>query len=375
MFDPKGGFFESLDDNGVPVQSTTRSVLTQARLTYVFSHAHCLQATEQSLRYAEHGFRFLQRAAELAGGDCGWHRAITVDGIVIDGERDAYDQAFVILALAWYYRASAHPQALALAERAYGFMDAHLADQQHGGFFEEYSLIDGVQKLPRRQNPHMHLLEAVLAMHQASREPQWLERAKKLVSLFKQHFFDTATGSLVEYFNADWSPAASPMGALREPGHHFEWVWLLHEYFDASGDPEVLDFAQRLFAFGSSYGIDMQGPLAGMVFDGVNADGGLVAGSKLLWPQTECIKACLALGEWRGDAQIHAAAHVHAAAMRRHFFKEDGASWHNQLSRSGAPLQSATPARVLYHLFLAMAELLRCSALVDTGEAQMPRVT
>ena len=39
--------------------------------------------------------------------------------------------------------------------------------------------------------------------------------------------------------------------------------------------------------------------------------------------------------------------------------RPDGASWHNQLARDGTPLTPATPARLLYHLFLGIAEVDR----------------
>ncbi|MES2932618.1 MAG: AGE family epimerase/isomerase [Pseudomonadota bacterium] len=71
--------------------------------------------------------------------------------------------------------------------------------------------------------------------------------------------------------------------------------------------------------------------------------GAVVAGSKLLWPQTEYIEACLARAEWLGDAQVYNHAYTHIVAMRRHFTKADRASWYNQLTCSGQRMQSATP--------------------------------
>lgn len=359
-----GGFYESLDADGKTVHGNERSVLNQARLTYVFSHAYCLQPTPKLRASAEHGFAFLRRAEEISGAGNGWQRRVAVDGTVIDATRDAYDQAFVIFSMAWHYRATSNPQALSLADRAYQFMQDHLADQRYGGFFEEFPLNNGVQKLPRRQNPHMHLLEATLAMFEVTRLPKWLERSQMLVDLFKHHFFDPHSGSLAEYFNADWSIAAGPAGALREPGHQFEWVWLLHQYARLRGDSSVKDYAQRLFTFGTKHGLDQEEALQGVVFDGVDSQGALVADSKLLWPQTEYIKACIARAEWFDDASARDTAIAHIDRMYRHFFKADGASWHNQLSRSGSPLQSVTPTRVLYHLFLSMAEVLRSAALL-----------
>jgi mannose/cellobiose epimerase-like protein (N-acyl-D-glucosamine 2-epimerase family) len=207
----------------------------------------------------------------------------------------------------------------------------------------------------------MHLLEALLALHAATGEKNWLRRAGSLVALFKNLFVDPATGALAEFFAADWSAAPGGIGRLREPGHQFEWVWLLHEYYRLSHDDSVAPYADRLFAFGTRFGIDREG-LAGAVVDGVDATGDLIAGTKLLWPQTEYIKACVARAAWFGDAAARDAITTHLALIAKHFMRPDGASWYNQLDRDGHPLTATTPARVLYHLFMAVAEVDRLLA-------------
>ena len=187
IVDPEGGFFEALDEDGRPLLSPGKTVLVQARLTYVFSHASVLGGDETLRSAADHGFDFLRRASVLTGRFEGWHRATNSQGEIIDPARDAYDQAFVIFAMAWYHRASGSPEALHLAEQAYGFFESHLVDKSCGGFFEEYP---ATGQLPRRQNPHMHLLEAVLAMHSATGDVAWLDRATRLINLFTDAFFD-----------------------------------------------------------------------------------------------------------------------------------------------------------------------------------------
>lgn len=355
--DPAGGFFEALNGASQALLSPERTVLNQARLTYVASHAYLLGKDEGMLKAAEHGFAFLHAVLDPAAPSMGWPRRISVDGKVLDETRDAYDHAFVIFAMAWYYRATGNAEAMRLAGLTLDFMQAHLADGLRGGFYEE---CPDTEKLPRRQNPHMHLLEAVLAMHEATGQSRWLEQAHQLVGLFESRFCDPATGALVEYFNADWSVAPGAAGQLREPGHQFEWVWLLGQYARASGRAEApRALAQELFTFGSRFGIDREDALGGAVFDGLDGGGGVVADTKLFWPQTEYIKACLQQYEWTGDVHFMRAAQQHTELLRRHFFREDGANWCNQLSRWGEPAVDATPSRVLYHLFLAMAELIR----------------
>ena len=165
-----------------------------------------------------------------------------------------------------------------------------------------------------------------------------------------------------------WTLSDGAPGLLREPGHQFEWVWLLQQYLQQATDltPDTRDnlqgYADRLFEFGSQYGIDTTGLLQGLVFDAVTANGLALATSKLLWPQTEYIKACIARFEATQDAGYRQQAFAHADLMRTHFFRSDGANWVNHIARDGIPLVSDTPSRVLYHLFLAASELIRIEA-------------
>jgi mannose/cellobiose epimerase-like protein (N-acyl-D-glucosamine 2-epimerase family) len=355
--DPAGGFFESLGADGRAVRDARRTTLVQARLTYVFSHAYLMSGDDAFLQAAKHGLTFLTRACRAPDG--GWFRAVTVDGNVLDNSRDAYDHAFALFALAWYHRATGDVAAVQLADGTWSFMQQRLIDQRHGGFLEEYAPARPGRKLPRRQNPHMHLLEAALAMHVATAEKNWLRRAGALVYLFKTRFVDPDTGALIEFFGEDWSVAPSAEGALREPGHQFEWVWLLYEFRRHARDDSVIPYADRLFAFGSAFGIERSEMLSGAVFDGVDAQGALIAPTKLLWPQTEYIKACVARAEWLGDDAARRAITSHLALIATAYLRPDGATWHNQLARDGTPIATAVPARLLYHLFMAVAEAER----------------
>ena len=355
--DPAGGFLEALDTTGTPVASPRRHLLSQARLTYVFSHAYLLSGDPALGDAARHGIAFLMRAARAPDG--GWFRAVSTDGATLDNTRDTYDQAFVLFALAWYFRATHDATAIQLADATWQSMQQRLADPTHGGFVEEFAPGRAEIKLPRRQNPHMHLLEALLALHVATGEKNWLRRAGTLVDLFKGKFVDPHNGALVEFFSADWLPMPGGQGNLREPGHQFEWVWLLCEYYRLTRDESVIPYADQLFAFGTQFGIERHEGLLGAVFDGVDASGTLVAGTKLLWPQTEYLKALVARAEFRDDAAARDAIPAHLALIAQAYMRPDGASWNNQLARDGTPLTPATPARVLYHLFLGIAEVDR----------------
>ena len=127
-------------------------------------------------------------------------------------------------------------------------------------------------KLPRRQNPHMHLLEALLALHAATGEKNWLRRAGALVDLFKRRFSDPQTGALIEFFAEDWSPRPGDEGRLREPGHQFEWVWLLYEYIALTQRRQRRSLcASGCSLSAKSLASSATTGLHGAVFDGVDA--------------------------------------------------------------------------------------------------------
>src|SRR5436190_15661378 len=88
ILDPAGGFFESLDALGAPVESHRRTTLVQARLTYVFSHAYLLSHDPIFREAARHGLAVLMRDERAPDG--GWFRVVSVDVAMLDNMRDSY---------------------------------------------------------------------------------------------------------------------------------------------------------------------------------------------------------------------------------------------------------------------------------------------
>jgi len=340
MFDPA----DPLRDPG-----SLRTTLVTARLTYVFSHAHLLDPQNGALAAAHHGFVFLCDFCR-AGGRGRFLHSVREDGSPVDARTDLYDLAFVLFAMAWYYRATRDEAALAIADEVIGFIESEMAHPL-GGFAE-----DTLGTLPRRQNPHMHLLEAFHALAESTGEKRWLDHAGLIVRLAREHLVDTETGTLGEYFTDDWRPAAGAAGLVCEPGHHFEWTWLLLHHWRLTGEVEARDLAERLYGFAIRHGLDddSAGPLA--AFDVFDRTGTVTASTKLLWPQTEAIKAFLARIEFLEDADAAARLDRHLASLFRWFVAPETGLWFNQLAKDGTPTQTVIPVRVLYHLLLALAE-------------------
>lgn len=360
-----GGFFDDLTADGAALQSAPKRLRVQARQVYVFSHAHLLGWTPAAgkilpLDAATNGFEFM--IAHYGRDDPGgFVYAVDRDGAITDPRIELYDQAFALFACAWFFRASGDFRAKAAAERLLEFLDTTMADPTNGGYFENLS-----HDLPRRQNPQMHLLEALLALHHATGSDGALVRARDLVDLFRRRLFDQDSGTLGEFFDAGWNPVAGTAGQIVEPGHHYEWSWLLQHYGAATGDDSVHE-ADLLYRFAEQHGVD-RGPSAteGLVYDSVLRRGVDLDDTKRVWVQTEALKAQTARLEFTGDMEAHARLDTLLERLFEcHLVGETGL-WREHLQRDGAPIRDKVPATSLYHLFLALTEVLRVRDGVTT---------
>lgn len=351
-----GGFLAELTPTGQPVPEPMRLCLVQSRLLYSFSHAALLGAGSWALEAAGRADAILD--ARFRGTDGGWVHAAAPEAAGPRREEiDFYDQAFVLFALAWWYRASGDTTARRRALDGLAALDALLADPA-GGWREA---TDG--RLPRRQNPHMHLLEAMHAWADATGEAIWLDRAETIVGLFLDRFFEPETGTLREFLDAGLRPEPTDAGLVREPGHHMEWIWLLLHHRRLTGDDRVLGPAEALWRTALAHGIDR----TGHVVDVFRPDGRVLNPGRLLWPQTEAVKAALARAEFLGSDPAEADAFL--AVLWRDHVPEGGPLWINRLSEHGRPISPTMPTRLLYHLTLCCAEFARLRPGVRTSAA------
>src|SRR3569833_2881344 len=111
-----GGFAERLTTDGRFDPVDLKRLRGQARQIYAFSHAATL-GFQPGADLALQGLEFAERHAALSGG--GWARALGRDGRVLDAALDLYDQACMLLALAWLARATGETAAIRLAERGF----------------------------------------------------------------------------------------------------------------------------------------------------------------------------------------------------------------------------------------------------------------
>jgi mannose-6-phosphate isomerase len=224
-----------------------------------------------------HGLEFLKHAHVRNDGLFRAWVGGTDHGNVVD----LYDQAFVLLAFACCH-ARGEP---ALASRAETLLAALPADP--GGGFADF---EGAR--PLRANPNMHMFESSLAWISAGMNVPWVSVAAGQANLALHRLIDPQTGALSEFFGTGWR-APSPLAKrVVEPGHQFEWAWLLMRWGTMHNDALALAAARKLVELGERYGVDPDRNVAINALDGKLA---AVDPGTRLWPQTERMRAAIAL--------------------------------------------------------------------------------
>ncbi|MCG8273207.1 AGE family epimerase/isomerase [Aquamicrobium sp. NLF2-7] len=340
-----GGFHEAFAFNGTPLGKPKR-MRTLARQVYAYSVARLRGWDGPADELISHGMAFMERGRTERGG---WARTLNVDGSIADPCEDAYDHACVLLAFAWAHRAG-NRDALARGEEAMAFVESYLEDERLTGFLET---CDGTDL--RRSNPHMHMLEAFLAWHEVTGERSYLRRAARIVDLFRTHFFDAESWTLGEYFDNEWKPAHGGQGLWTEPGHHFEWASLLVDFAARSKQSDLIPYARKLYASAVANGLNRA---TGLAYGAVSREGLPLDLISRSWPQTEAIKAAIALDRADGpDLKPEIEARV-GRLFRWHIDPAPTGFWIDRIDERGRAVANEVPASIFYHLVTALMQYL-----------------
>ncbi len=348
----RGGWYERLDADRRPVAAGFRRVMVCGRMMFLYSAAAGLGEPARDRALARRTLEFArERLRDPVHG--GWWFSVDLDGRPLERKKDLYGHAFAIFGLSALARAWRDEAARDLALATFDDVEARLRLAE--GWYAAWADEDWrVRDRRLVQNPHMHLLEAYLELFAATRDERVRARARALVDLFEARLVDPSSGVLREFFDERGAPDPET-GDVVEPGHHFEWFWLLHRHAEVTGDRQGLAPADVMFHRGGR-GLD---PVHGGVFDQVSArDGRVLRDTKRCWPLTECVKAHAVMARRTGDPRDFAALRGHCEDLLRIYLRDDGGSVEH-VDRVLRPFDTTLPASTGYHVLLALLEALR----------------
>lgn len=344
-----GAFVEALTLEG-RVNETRRRARVQSRQIFSLCRAGALGWGGPWRRAAETGLeRFLDGYLRADGTV---RNALNPDGTVLDDTVVLYEQAFALLALATAHAAGVHPDRC--EARAGVLLDRLEAARPSAGGWRETG------DHPFQANANMHLFEAAQAWEARGVDDRWGGVADAIADLALTRLIDGGNGFLREFFDADWRPAAGEDGRIVEPGHQFEWSWLLSRHALARGDGRVMAAAKRLYGHGLR-GVD---PRRGVAVDQLDDDLKVRSDGARLWPQTEWLRAALAMAALAEGDERQERLDDAAKAMRAlHRYLRPNGTWRDKLRGDGGFVDEPAPASSLYHIMGAFDGV--CAATRD----------
>jgi len=342
--DPAGGFHERLAQNGKPLVEPRRSRVNP-RQAYCFAMAPSLGWRGDAAGLIRHALDYF--VARYQRPDGLFRTLIAADGSPLDDRALLYDQAFALLA----FNVAAAGGELR-AERERQSFELHARVMKHmkraGQGFES-----GVPpSLPLQSNPHMHLFEAALAgCEVCSDSSVWKPLSDEIAELALSKFVDSKTGALREFFDEQWNPAPGIPGRIVEPGHQYEWAWLLLRW-GGTKNGRARDVALKLIEIGESHGV-RNGFATNSLLDDFSAHD---AGARL-WPQTERLKAAAIAARLTGEAKYFSMTVAAADRLQRYLDCPIRGLWYDRIDPQGNIVDEPAPASSFYHLVAAIAEI------------------
>ena len=339
-----GGFQEKIALDGTAVRLPKRARV-QPRQIYSFSKAKALGWAGDMEGAVRHGVDFY--LANYRRPDGLFRTLVAPDGKPLDEAIAFYDQAFALLGLHSAYVTLG--QDGAYVDMARQLLAEWSKIRKHPVIgFEEAS----PRVVPLCSNPHMHLFESCQAWAETDPEGPWRDVADEIARLALTYFIDGKTGALREFFDGNWQPMPGEPGRLFEPGHQFEWAWLLMRWGTARGNDKMIEAALRLIEIGETFGTDDRGVAFYSLFDDFTPHDKKAR----LWAQTERLKAHCLAAELTGKEK-HWDLSVQAAHGLEKFFDVPVRGlWRDILQLDGTFVEEPAPASSLYHIVCAIAE-------------------
>jgi len=327
-----------------------RRARVNPRQMYCYSLAEDLGWTGPAPQAVQHGLDYF--LTHYRRPDRLFRSLVNPDGTPVNERAVLYDQAFALLGFACAYETSADD---AHRRRARELHDVLRSQFGHSlaGFEESQPRI-----LPLLSNSHMHLLEASLDWMELDHEPLWSALADEIVALALTCFIDPLTGFVLEFFDREWHPVAGVDGRVVEPGHQYEWAWLLWRWSarrkDAALSSKAAETALKLLALAEEHGVDRQ---RGAVVNTLLTDKVVRDARSRLWPQTERIKAACTAAEVTGEAQYWSVADEAARTLLKYLDTPVRGLWYDKMTIEGAFVEEPAPASSFYHIVCAIAEM------------------
>jgi mannose/cellobiose epimerase-like protein (N-acyl-D-glucosamine 2-epimerase family) len=270
-----GGFYSNFNRDWKPASSTGKFSVFQGRMVWVASQM-VMKRPDLKMQFRpiiDHGIKYLSEVLwDKQYGGFFW--GLDDQGHIspqYTAGKHLYGISFGLYGATAAYQATNDPAALALAQKAFRWIDDHAHDAKNGGYFEwltrEGQVVQAipgnarVEPVPfagfpigyKSMNTHIHLLESFTQLYEVWKDELLRRRVMELLDIVRDKIC-VEPGVMSLYFTPDWRAIPDHDSY----GHDVETAYLMLETQDVLGQqsPKTEAMARRLVDHALAYGWD-----------------------------------------------------------------------------------------------------------------------
>lgn len=296
-----GGYNLNHGMDGQSLGKGSKMIVTQARMIWYFSMLYRKGwAGREALEAAEHGFEFL-RSGMMDREHGGFFWEIDASGRVTKDFKHLYGQAFALFGISEYALATGSTEAGNLARELFELLEHVAHDSEHGGYLEFFTRDwRPLRNAPspvgpagsKTMNTHLHMMEALAAYLELSRDERAARRLAELVLVMVNSVVERGSGACIDLHDIAWNPV--PVGGEYRVsyGHNLEALWLVADSCKLLGVPPRLlsKYFRVVYDYCSRFGFDRE---KGGVYESGPLGGPADKLEKVWWVQAESLVAML----------------------------------------------------------------------------------
>ncbi|MDQ0191983.1 AGE family epimerase/isomerase [Paenibacillus wynnii] len=337
-----GGFLGEIDSKMNVIANARKSLVLNARILWTFASAYRVYGQPEYLTMADRAYAYLQSFFTDKEYD-GLYWMVDAEGQPSEDKKQVYGQAFVIYALAEYYRATPSPEVLEKAIELFHMLEKYSYDSRNKGYIEalsrEWQMTDNLtlsskdMNEKKSMNTHLHVLEAYTGLYRIWKSELLHHKLSELIEIMLDHIIDQEGKHFHLFLDEEWNVKSDRISY----GHDIEGSWLLVEAAEVLGDQAIL---QRVKAVAVSMA-------EAVLAEGIAEDhgiwneadpSGLVSKDKDWWPQAEAVVGFYNAYQLTGDTKFEDAAFGTWTFIDKYIVDHEQGEWHWGVDENLQPL-------------------------------------
>ena len=242
-----GAFYTNLDSLWKPFGSEDKYPSMISRHLFSYSAAYLLSGNENDLIIADSTVRWLlDHAWDKEYG--GWFDALDKEGNPVQTTKSTFVQVYTITGLVMYYVVTHDSTVLNYIEKSNDILEMKVWDTKAGGYYNvmnrDWSINDSNKSFSSEITPVSGYL---IYLYLATREKEYLDQIDRILGITTKNMIDDKTGWILEDFDPVWKyiPGKSAETEINI-GHNIEGAWMLFRTFLLTGNKNLFKSGKLL---------------------------------------------------------------------------------------------------------------------------------